>query len=437
MSAFTRGRALIAGVGDYADKQWNAPTATRDAQSFHRVLISDGGYGPGQAELLIDADATRDGLLLALRRLADRCGPDSVAVISITSHGATGEDGLYTLATSDARFTPGPDSRIVKGTGLNVADLARALRDIPARQLLLILNACFAGTVGGDFVRQGISPDPALGELLPNVEGDRLLATGEGRAILSAGKPGQRSYFKPEEQHSYFGQALIDALKGSATTAASGAVGLYELYDGVYRQVHNATARRLGLPQDPVLTVIQSAGPFVVASARGDIADERSISQRPASDLPLRVVPQTVVQAIGAGSTAINAAGSTVTVDNSKLIDFGNATVMGGVNIGNVARGDIINVNSPTSVGGAGAAAPEPLRDLPIFKARVEVARNVDEEQRDIAALKLGYAHKAYADGDVAKARHRIDEALIILRAMNNGYITSVVRKLESLKQAL
>lgn len=437
MGPFPRGQALVIGVGAHGDERWDAPTAARDAQGLYDTLIGSGGYGPGQAELLLDGAATRDGALAALRRLANRSAADSVALISLTCHGAQGEQGLYTLATSGAAFTA--DGRIAHGSGLTIADLARALRDIPARHMLLLVNACYAGHLGGELGLKGIAPEfagRATGEPLTDEAGNQILATGEGRAILTASRPGQLSYFKLDEQHSYFGQALIDALRGSATSAADGVIGLYELAQEVYRQVRDVTERRIGVAQEPVLTVIQSAGPFPVASSLGP--GRGALAAGPAGDLPVRVVPQSVAQAIGHGATAINAgAGSTVTVDNSKLIDFGGATVMGGVTIGDVAGGDIIKVNSPSGAADAADRPPDPLRDLPLLRERVAVARNVDEDSRDEAASKLDLAHKALARGDSARAGQRVAEALDLLRPMNNGYINSVVRKLEALQQAL
>lgn len=432
MAAFERGRALVVGVGAYGDPRWDVPLAGRDARALHAALIDPevGGYDPGRTELLLDQTATRAEVLLALRRLADRCDAESVALVSFTCHGAVGADGLYYLATGDARLTPAPDERVAQGSGLSVADLARALRDIPARQVLLIVNACFAGHLGATLGVNGIAPefaDRGVGQMLPDESGTELLATGEGRAIITAARQNQRSYFKADEAHSYFGQALLDTLRGGA---GAGALGLYELYTGLYRQVTSVTTRRLGAAQEPVLTVLQNAGPFPVARpARAH--GEGALSPTPPPTAAVREVPRDVVAALGTGATAIKAdPGSRVTVDNRKLIDFGNATVMGGVTIGQVAGGDIINVgerdNTPD-------LPPDPRQQLPILRARVEAARHVDEGDRDEAAAKLGLAEKALARGDSARARRSLDEALTLLRAMNNGYITSIVRKLEAL----
>ncbi len=430
LSDFSQGAALVIGVGNYDDARWNAPIATRDAAGLAAQLTSAGsGYHPGDVETLLDAQATRTEVLRALRRLADRATPEHVALVSVTSHGALGEDGLYYLATSDARFTPPPDERIVAGSGLSVAELARALRDIPARHLLLIVNACFAGHLG-DRLSQGGIASTAHGQLLPDADGNRIIASGEGRAIITAGRPEQRSYFRSDDTHSYFGQALIDALQGAPD--ANTAIGLYELYGAIYRRVTAVTRQRVGQAQEPVLTLLQNVGPFVVARNPRGGAGSGPITSTPPADAAVRIVPRDVIAAIGQGATAVQTeAGSTVTVDN-KLIDFGSATVMGSVSIGNVAHGNIINIGG-NEAPAASTATPDPLRDLPLLRARVEVARNVDEDERDNAANLLNQAHRALSQGDAAKAHQRLAQALAILQAMDNGDIRAIVRKLEAL----
>lgn len=443
MAPFTRGRALVIGVGEYGDPRWNVPTATRDAEGVYNTLVDPnlGGYGRGDVALLRNAEANRAGILAALKLLANRCTPESVALICITSHGAPGDDGRYYLATSDARFSENAAPKIVKDTGLDTATLARALRDIPARQLLLIVNACSSGAVLEKIDTATLAPDePVAGAMLPDAAVDELLKESEGRAILTASRADQLSYFLPEQTYSYFGQALIDGLEGSAANAASGYVGLYDLYEGVFRKVHNTVWRRHGIVQEPVLTVVQNVGPFPVASyPRAISGDERQLDNGLPSDIPpARVVERDVITATGTGATAIKAEqGSRVTVDNSKLIDFGGATVMGGVNIGNVAKGDIININSPTGVGSPGDLPPDPKRDLPILRERVATARNVDEDAREAATDALDLAYTALTRDNKTKARKHVDEALALLRPIDNGYVRSVVRKIEALREAM
>jgi len=106
------------------------------------------------------------------------------------------------------------------------------------------------------------------------------------------------------------------------------------------------------------------------------------------------------------------------------------------VSIGDVARGDLIKINVGATLR-SDDTSPDPFRDLPILRERVAVARNVDENARDEAAGKLELAHKALTRGDSTKARQRIDEAVALLRSMDNGYVRSVVRKIEALLAVL
>lgn len=413
MAGFEQGHALVIGVGAYGDARWDVPTATRDAEDLAATLgdPAAAAYPPGNVELLLDERATLAGVKAALGRLADRARPESIVLISFTCHGAAGEDELFRLATHDVRFTA--DARITRDSGLSVADLGRALREIAARRVLLFINACFAGLLSPSLASGGIAaegPAPVVGQLLPDEAGNELVNSGEGRAIIAAGRPDQRSYFLVGEEHSFFGGAVLAALRG-------GAGDLFELYNAVYREVSGAAARRLNVLQEPTLTLLQGVGAFPVAAGRGDGVGAAS-QTRPVG--VVREVPPVVVNI----------------TQKSSVIDFGGATIMGDVRTGNVVQGDL------TIYGDRAAPATDdepidPLRRLPILRARVEVARNVDEDARDEAALRLKQAERALGKGDRAQASQRIEEALVILRAMNNGYITSAVRKIEELARAL
>lgn len=287
MKHFEQGRALVIGVGTYRDKRWDVPTATRDAQGCYNALVdaNGAGYARSEVELLLDVEATREGVGMAFERLADRCTAESIVFISITSHGVLGDDELYYLVTSDAEFAGPTNDRIRGGTGFSVADLARALRAIPSRQVLVVVNACFAGHIGPRVSQGNISPDSLVA--LPDEASKEILDTGEGRAIISASKPEQRSYYTTGAKHSYFGQALIQALKGGPESERSGSIGLYELYQTIYRQVRSATTRAHRV-QEPTLTLVQGVGPFPVAAYPHVTDQDGRISQQPPLDAAVR-----------------------------------------------------------------------------------------------------------------------------------------------------
>lgn len=293
MRDFPKGRALVIGVGTYNDARWNAPTARRDAEGCFDALVdhNGAGYARNETDLLLDTQATREGFIKAFGKLADRCTTDTVVFISITCHGAKGDDALYYLATSDTQFTSEPEARIKSKTGFSIADLARALRSIPSHYVLVVINACFAGHLGEGLIRGQIGPESTVA--LPEEARVELLDTGEGRAIISASKPDQRSYFHADKEHSYFGQALINALKGGPESAHSGVVGLYELYTTIYRQVKSATIQGYH-QQDPTLTLVQGVGPFPVAAYPHASGNNWNISQKLPADMAAQELPRII-----------------------------------------------------------------------------------------------------------------------------------------------
>jgi hypothetical protein len=206
-----------------------------------------------------------------------------------------------------------------------VADLARALRAIPSRQVLVVINACFAGHLGPRLSQGRIGPDALTA--LPDAASNELLATGEGRAIISASKPDQRSYYDSKADHSYFGQALIQALKGGPESERSGSIGLYELYTTIHRQVASAAARAHHT-QEPTLTLVQGVGPFVVAAYPHAAGQGGRIGQEPPAGAAVRELPP-------AGGPAVANAEIAGVVD-LRGADFSNASgvTISGVTIG-------------------------------------------------------------------------------------------------------
>jgi uncharacterized caspase-like protein len=251
-------------------------------------------------------------------------------------HGVLGEDGVYYFTTHDTVLTPG--NLVRKGTGVSGPEILDRLRAIPARKLLFVINACFSGhlspALGAPAGGIGTPPSATLG-----VE---ILATGEGRALITASRPTQKSYYRHSDPHTFFGQALIDGLRGRGMADSGGYIGLYELYQHIYARVKAATHGA----QEPVLTILQGVGPFPVAIYPGGNPDTLApppIRQTPPPDAAVEVVERATVQAIGRGAQAFHIqAGGDVAIDQGrKVIDFGEGNTIGDVTMGDVAGRDI------------------------------------------------------------------------------------------------
>jgi hypothetical protein len=439
MAAFPNGHALIIGVDEYADGRWNVPIAATDAQAIEAALVdpAQGGYRPGQVDLLTGAKATREDIRAALKRLADTVQPDDTALISFTGHGAPGTDGLYYFGTFDMSF----DGRqITTHTGLSVADLGRAIRGIRSKRVVLLLNACFAGEVAPAFIKAGGIAHERLGAALPDAQSNRLLdeatePNGAGRAIITASRPDQLSLFSNASGRSFFTQALLEALRGGdGSWAQSKVIGLFELYTYLHTKVPLLVQNARGEAQEPTLTLLLGVGNFPVAAAQGG-AGARS------EQLMQTLPDSTAIRMVGRDQISAQT-GSTVNIDNRQeapLISFGANSSIGDVQIGDVARGDIIKTYVPGSAPtDAKNEAIDPAKLLPRLSREIGQARNVDENTLDDAVAKIDAAVKALSRKNTARTLECINEALAILAPLRaNDYVNSRARKLEQVRDAI
>ncbi|HNU03209.1 MAG TPA: caspase family protein [Anaerolineae bacterium] len=264
--AFERGYALVIGVGSYTHIPWaDIPISVTDAQAVREVLVNPDlcGYPAPQVTLLHDAAANKDGILAALGALAGTAEEHTV-LLYYCGHGASGTDGNYYLTTHESRVS---NSKVVKGTGISEAELLDALRQIRAKRLLLLFNACHSGELSPSLAPE--APAGPFGDLpLPAKSVDALLSTGEGRVIIAACRPEQKSWIGGGKL-SIFTQALVDGLSGQGYVPNnSGFIGAFGLYEHIYLAVKEA-AGKLGKVQEPELTVLRGVGPFAVALYKG------------------------------------------------------------------------------------------------------------------------------------------------------------------------
>ncbi len=264
MASF-QGRALVIGVGSYRHApRFDVPICAADARAVAEVLRDPAycGYPPDQVSVLHGAAASRDGLLAALDDLAAQAREDDTVFLFFCGHGDCGDDGDYYLTTHDTRVDNG---KVLSGSGLREGELIERLRAVKARRLLLLVNACHSGelspTLGPGAPTFGDTP-------LPGATAAALLATGEGRIIITACRDRQLSYIGPGAM-TLFTQALVEGLRGQGTRSSRGYVSAFDLYLHLYDSVKETVAQRYGKTQEPELTVLKGVGPFAVSLFRG------------------------------------------------------------------------------------------------------------------------------------------------------------------------
>ena len=269
---FSQGYALLIGVGSYEhEPEHNVPITVADTRALHEV-ISDPqfcGYPAGQVTLLHDSTATRAGILAALDDLATRTTADDTVLLFYGGHGWDATDGTYYLTTHDTQFTPRShiaQSKVVLDTGVSEHEFIAKLRAIPAQRVLVIINACYAGSLAPTL---GDSDPPVLGQPFPEHASNALLSTGAGRIIMTACREDQVSFIGLGEL-TIFARALVDGLRGRGVSSRRGYISAFDLYSHLYFVVTDVIEQGLyGRPQEPELTVLKGVGPFAVSLYRG------------------------------------------------------------------------------------------------------------------------------------------------------------------------
>lgn len=216
MPGMTNAHALLVGIADY----WHTnrylgklpPIVCKDAQDVHTLLVDPqrGGHDAANAQLLLNENATLAGLRGALADLAQRCDPESIVFIYVSSHGGfvlSGEDAGEYLLPVDVEYSDA--GRLRTETALSGAEFSTVLNAIRARRVLVILDCCHAGGIG-EIKGAG---EAGVQAGLPESYYEKL-KSGRGRVIMAAARSNEQSWLMPGNANSLFTKHLLAGLNG-------------------------------------------------------------------------------------------------------------------------------------------------------------------------------------------------------------------------------
>jgi helicase len=227
-------KGLFVGVDRYVDPgaQW-LTSACRDARALQALFLDNLG---GDAALLLDEQATYPAIAAAFADLQHTAAED-VVVIAFSGHGTSSHE----LAPHDA------DRRRPAETMISAEQLSRWLSAIPAANLLLVLDCCFAGGAGAKVMPTDLIPrGPALG--LVAIE----QIAGAGRIVLTAASANQEAFESRERGHGLLSLHLLAGLQGAPEVVSAGKVQIYRLLEYVTRRVVDE-AHGKGRSQTPTM----------------------------------------------------------------------------------------------------------------------------------------------------------------------------------------
>jgi WD40 repeat protein len=189
--------------------------AAADARELSRTLADRSRplFREVKTDLLVDGQATRAAILARLAGLKKQMKPHDVAVIFYAGHGHRDDMGRFYLLSCDMD----PDD--LDHTTVTGEELKKCLADLPGR-VLLLLDACHAGAIGGRVK----GARPLTDDLARELADDDC-----GVIVMCAAMGGEESQENGVQRHGLFTQALIEGLSGAADYNKDGLIQLTEL----------------------------------------------------------------------------------------------------------------------------------------------------------------------------------------------------------------
>ncbi len=178
-------RALLVGVGAYAQRQFSLLGPPNDALALARTLTERFSFPQANIALLTDADATGAGIRAALDTLASQCQPGDEVLFFYAGHAALDP------APSEPYLFPHDIE-----AGLSAEGLAEAIRRVPGRKTLVLdthastaFNALIAATPDCSLFVAASPGEQAYEALSPSGETHGAFTLELLRALESAGNP--------------------------------------------------------------------------------------------------------------------------------------------------------------------------------------------------------------------------------------------------------
>lgn len=349
---FTRGYALLIGVGECTYPKWSLPVTVKDVQALRAILTDPNlcAYpnNDQHIRLLYDAAATRTAILDGLVWLKEQAAadPESTVVIYYSGHGWLDQstESYYLIPHDVEPFD-------ISSSALSAADFNDALRQIQSQRLLVIIDCCHAqGMAAAKTGEAGIKLPPGF---VPAGTAKELLelAKGEGRAVFTSCRGSQKSWIRKDGSLSIYTYHLIEALQGAANQPGDTKVGIADIMGHLGRAVPESAFQEYQATQEPWFSCETTNFPIAFLCGGKGLPAEGwdAVKESPIN------FTSNIVQAAGPGSVAIGGK-----ADNSTILAKSDGNVVGSGNV--VGRGNKIYPKKPKDSADSGKVKSfEPL----------------------------------------------------------------------------
>jgi len=221
--------ALIIGVETYASAP-SADFASRDAQMFADYAREKLGIAPGNIKVLTDTEATRSGLLRALKVwLPQAVQPDKTDLyVFYAGHGMPTADG-----TSAYLVPYDGDIQLLEDTAISRKRFFDEISATKPRSATFFFDNCFSGATRSEELLLASRP---LGIKVQET------SIPDNYLVFAAGDTDQIAGVEPEVKHGRFSYFVFKGLEGEADANQDGRISAGELHKYVRESVGRFSA---------------------------------------------------------------------------------------------------------------------------------------------------------------------------------------------------
>ncbi len=200
-------RVLSVGVNAYRNSALNLSFSVPDARGVADAFkaLSRKLFTSIAVSELYDAEATRAGILGRLHDFGSS-HPEDVVVVYLAGHGETIGDDWYFIPHE---VTQPEQSDRLRREGLSSRELAAALKAIPARKVVVLIDACKSGAAIASF--RGLEERRLLAQL----------SRATGTHLIAATSKEQLASELLQLGHGVFTYSLLQGLSGKASTGGT------------------------------------------------------------------------------------------------------------------------------------------------------------------------------------------------------------------------
>ncbi len=237
--------AVSVGINSYRNSRYNLNYAISDASGFLNTIkeAGNGLYSDIHDFLIVDEEATRDGIISAIEKVRDESDPEDVFMFFYAGHGIAmetemgGRSEFFFIPTEVTQMT---DINMLDESGISGPEFENMVSTIPARKQLLVLDACNSGAINAAFGIRGAAEEIALARL----------GRATGSALIAASRDDQFAQEFAELGQGALTKALLDGLEGDAAQAG-GEITAGSLKSYVETTLPVITEQYLGTAQYP------------------------------------------------------------------------------------------------------------------------------------------------------------------------------------------